>query len=264
VGRPLKYSEANTSKSRAGWTGARFVQKLFIGAGAFLVGIFLAAHLYAACFSNLAIWRVQVAAAKAVTGATVSTGSAGRASDQQASNQQSSNQQGVDFSLWGKNRIHAYLASLSLKLDAPIAVLSIPRLALTAPVFDGTDDLTLDRGLGRVDGTDRPGGEHNLGIAGHRDGFFRGLKDIRQGDVIEIERVDGKDVYVVESTTIVDPSDVSVLEPGPKSSLTLITCYPFYFVGDAPSRFIVKASLKSRTQYSQVQNLQAQTESSKQ
>jgi sortase A len=230
----------------------RFVQRLFICAGAILVAIFIAVHLYAACFSNLAIWRMQVAEAQVAAGAAASTPSAERASTQ-----------GVDFSLWGKNRIHAYLASLSLKLDAPIAVLSIPRLALTAPVFDGTDDLTLDRGLGRVDGTGRPGGEHNLGIAGHRDGFFRGLKDIRQGDVIEIERADGKDIYVVESTTIVDPSDVSVLEPGAKPSLTLITCYPFYFVGDAPSRFIVKASLTNRTQYSQVQNLQAQTGNSK-
>ncbi len=206
---------------------------------------------------------MQVAEAQVAAGTSASM-AAGRASDQQVSNREASNQQGVDFSLWGKNRIHAYLASLSLKVDAPIAVLSIPRLALRAPVFDGTDDLTLDRGLGRVDGTDRPGGEHNLGIAGHRDGFFRGLKDIRQGDAIEIERADGKDIYVVESTTIVDPSDVSVLEPGAKSSLTLITCYPFYFVGDAPSRFIVRASLKNRTQYSQVQNLQAQTGSSKQ
>lgn len=237
--------------------------RLFIGAGAILVAIFIAVHLYAACFSNLAIWRMQVAEAQVAAGTSASM-AAGRASDQQVSNREASNQQGVDFSLWGKNRIHAYLASLSLKVDAPIAVLSIPRLALRAPVFDGTDDLTLDRGLGRVDGTDRPGGEHNLGIAGHRDGFFRGLKDIRQGDAIEIERADGKDIYVVESTTIVDPSDVSVLEPGAKSSLTLITCYPFYFVGDAPSRFIVRASLKNRTQYSQVQNLQAQTGSSKQ
>jgi sortase A len=256
----VKDSEANTAKLRVGWIGVRLAQKLLMGSGALLVGIFIAAHLYAACLSNVAIWRMQVAQTKVkAESASVSTTSAGQAPERQASEQQA-----VDFSLWGKTRIRAYLASLSLKLDAPIAMLSIPRLALTVPVFDGTDDLTLDRGLGRVDGTDKPGGEHNLGIAGHRDGFFRGLKDIKQGDTIDIDRADGKDTYVVESTTIVDPSDVSVLEPGTKSSLTLITCYPFYFVGDAPSRFIVKASLKNRTQYSQVHSPQAQTGSSKQ
>ena len=243
----MKYSEANTNMLRAKGAYVRLAQRLLIGGGMLLVGIFVAAHLYAACFSNLAIWRMQAAEAKAMTqSVSASTGST----------RQVSNQQRVDFSLWGKTRIRAYLASLPLKQDTPIAVLSIPRLALTAPVFNGTDDLTLDRGLGRVDGTDRPGGEHNLGIAGHRDGFFRGLKDIQQGDAIEVERPDGKDTYVVESTTIVDPSDVSVLEPGTKSSLTLITCYPFYFVGDAPSRFIVKAALKSRMPYSQALSLQ--------
>lgn len=125
-------------------------------------------------------------------------------------------------------------------------MLSIPRLKLEVPVFEGTDPLTLDRGVGRVEGTDVPGGDHNFGIAGHRDGFFRALKDIQVGDQVEIELPTGKDLYVVEGTTIVDPSDVSVLKQGNTSTLTLITCYPFYFVGDAPSRFIVKASLKSR------------------
>jgi sortase A len=166
-------------------------------------------------------------------------------------------QERVDFTLWGKNRIQAYLASLTTKMDAPLAILSIPRLSLTAPVFLGTDELTLDRGLGQVEGTDFPGGDHNLAIAGHRDGFFRVLKDIKQDDTIEIEQPNGKDVYVVDSITIVNPSDVSVLEPGTKASLTLVTCYPFYFVGDAPNRYIVKASLKSRTP-----NLQAQSNNS--
>jgi sortase A len=236
----------NESHSKSGL--ARSAQKLLIWSGGLLVGVFLATHVYAACFSSLAIWRMQVAQAKVrTTNGPVST---------------ATTQERVDFTLWGKNRVQAYLASLALKVDAPMAVLSIPRLALTAPVFAGTDSLTLDRGLGQVEGTDRPGGDHNLGIAGHRDGFFRVLKDIKQGDSIEIERPDGKDVYEVESIVIVDPSDVSVLDPGTKSTLTLVTCYPFYFVGDAPSRYIVKASLRTRNQYSQVQNLQARTNNS--
>jgi len=219
---------------------ARIAQKFLIWSGGLLLGVFVATQVYAACFASLAVWRMQVTQAKVRT----TNGPASGATTGEA----------VDFTLWGKNRVHAYLASLTQKVDAPLAILSIPRLALTAPVFEGTDSLTLDRGLGQVEGTDLPGGNHNLGIAGHRDGFFRVLKDIKQGDTIDIERPGGDDVYTVDSITIVSPSDVAVLAPGTKPTLTLVTCYPFYFVGDAPSRYIVKASLTSRTQSSLAQS----------
>jgi len=125
----------------------------------------------------------------------------------------------------------------------PSGVLSIPKLQLEVPVYDGTDDLTLNRGVGRIIGTARLGNAGNTGIAGHRDGFFRGLKDIAPGDRIDLVLPSQKSHYVVENIQITSPDDVSVLRPTPKASLTLVTCYPFYFVGSAPQRYIVIASL---------------------
>jgi sortase A len=108
-------------------------------------------------------------------------------------------------------------------------------------VLPGTDDQTLDRAVGHIDGTARPGTNGNLGIAGHRDGFFRGLKDITPGDVIEVDTMEGTDVYRVDQIWVVDPEDVWVLDPTPARTLTLVTCHPFYFIGAAPHRFIVRA-----------------------
>ena len=115
------------------------------------------------------------------------------------------------------------------------------------PVLPGTDDRTLDRAVGHIDDTALPGADGNSGIAGHRDGFFRGLKDIAEGDVIELETAKVKEVYRVERTWVVDPEDVSVLDPTPTRALTLVTCYPFYYIGPAPRRFIVRAVLARPT-----------------
>lgn len=162
--------------------------------------------------------------------------------------EETAEESGPDFSLWGKSRIQAYRDSLTLKVEPPIALLKIPRFHLSVPVFDGTDEITLNRGLGRIAGTAVPGQAGNLAIAGHRDGFFRSLKDIAPGDVIEIVRQSGTDVYSVATTKIVDPHDVTVLEPAEETTLTLVTCYPFYFVGDAPLRFIVQSKLARESQ----------------
>ena len=123
----------------------------------------------------------------------------------------------------------------------PLAVLRIPKIRLEVPVLPGTDDFTLNRAVGHIEDTSRPGTDGNSGIAGHRDGFFRGLKDIGPDDVIELETVRGKEVYRVERIWVVDPEDVSVLDATPTRSLTLVTCYPFYHVGPAPQRYIVRA-----------------------
>jgi sortase A len=147
----------------------------------------------------------------------------------------------VDFSLWSPQRIREYKESLSHKADVPLAVLRIPKLRLEVPVFDGTDDLTLNRGAGRIIGTARLGEPGNTGIAGHRDGFFRGLKDIGPGDRLELVLPGSTDRYVVSAIQITTPEDVSVLQPTDTPALTLVTCYPFYFVGSAPQRFIVRA-----------------------
>ena len=154
----------------------------------------------------------------------------------------------VDFRFWSTNRITAYTESLTLKGDLPLAVLRIPAVNLQAPVFDGTDDLTLNRGVGRIQGTARVGGNGNLGIAGHRDGFFRALKDIRVEDVILLDLRARTEQYVVKNTQIVNPEDTYVLAPTKTPTLTLVTCFPFYFVGSAPQRYIVTASLRNSSQ----------------
>jgi len=150
----------------------------------------------------------------------------------------------VDFSLWAPARIREYRQSLAVDRSLPLAILRIPRIHLTVPVFNGTDALTLNRGVGRIAGTALPGGPGNLGIAGHRDGFFRGLKDVSRGDVVELAMPDATASYVIDRIEIVAPSDVGVLSPRPGSSLTLVTCYPFYYIGSAPKRYVVEASLK--------------------
>lgn len=140
-------------------------------------------------------------------------------------------------------RAKLYQSSFEVS-DQALAVLRVPRLHLEAPVLEGTDALTLNRGVGRIRGTSRLGENGNVGIAGHRDGFFRRLKEINPGDLIELVRRSGTDIYTVDGISITDPTDVSVLQPENKPKLTLVTCYPFYYVGPAPKRYIVEASLK--------------------
>jgi sortase A len=150
----------------------------------------------------------------------------------------------VDLSLWSAQRILEYRKSLVGQREHPVAVLRIPKLQLVVPVFDGTDELTLNRGAGRIIGTARAGETGNTGIAGHRDGFFRGLKDISQGDELLLKTPGRMDHYVVTATQITTPDDVSVLRPTSTATLTLVTCYPFYFAGSAPQRYIVHASIR--------------------
>ncbi|MBS1842570.1 MAG: class D sortase [Acidobacteria bacterium] len=149
----------------------------------------------------------------------------------------------IDFALWSDKRVAAYEESLGSSTDIPIAVLAVPRLHIKAAVFNGTEDLTLNRGVGRIIGTAKPGQSGNIAIAGHRDGFFRGLKDAEVGDTIDLVTPQRTYRYSIESTQIVNPDDVSVLQPTSRPSLTLVTCYPFYFIGHAPQRYIVHASI---------------------
>ena len=151
----------------------------------------------------------------------------------------------VDFRLWSPKRIAAYKDSLAKKSDLPLAILRIPKINLEVPVFNDTDDLTLNRGVGRILGTARVGEAGNLGIAGHRDGFFRGLESIAPGDVVELVQRRRTDRYVVDDIRIVTPDDTSVLNPKGAPAVTLVTCFPFYFVGHAPKRYIVTALLES-------------------
>jgi sortase A len=159
----------------------------------------------------------------------------------------------VDFSLWSSERIRQY--SSSHLSTPPLAVLRIDRLGIRVPVFNGTDDLVLNRGAGWIAGTAMPGeiGDNNIGIAGHRDGFFRGLKDIVVGDAVELATPKMVSLFAVDSVEIVKPENVGVLQPRGLPSLTLVTCYPFYFLGSAPQRFIVHAKLKRQSEVGKIQ-----------
>src|SRR5580698_3929177 len=123
-----------------------------------------------------------------------------------------------------------------------IGRLEIPRLNLSVMVREGADERTLSRAVGHIPGTALPGKLGNVGLAGHRDTFFRELRNIREDDAIEFETTHGKYRYIVKSTSIVTPRDVSVLRASGGENLTLVTCYPFYYVGSAPKRFIVHAT----------------------
>ena len=157
-----------------------------------------------------------------------------------------------DYALWSKERVKAYEESLAQAASAPLGILRIPKIGLEVAVLEGTDDLTLNRAVGHIEDTAKPGEPGNVGIAGHRDGYFRGLKEIAKGDTMEIETLSGVDSYRVTDIWIVKPEDVQVLDPTPRPSVTLVACYPFYFVGHAPQRYIVRAVRESRVTASRI------------
>ncbi len=119
--------------------------------------------------------------------------------------------------------------------------IEIPRLGLTVAVLEGTTSRTLRVGVGHIEGTALPGEPGNIGIAGHRDTFFRDLKDIRTGDEIQLQTATGLWRYKVDWVQIVAPRDTAILSPSTESAITLVTCYPFRFIGSAPERFAVRA-----------------------
>jgi sortase A len=207
---------------------ARYLETGLLAIGLTLLAVFLAARIYAGLASRVAVWKFATLAGQG------SVGSGVRAQP---------TAQGVDFSLWSEKRIEAYKQTLAAKFEAPVALLTIRKLSLEVPVFEGTEESVLNRGVGRITGTAKPGEAGNIGIAGHRDGFFRCLKDIQIGDRIELATPNQKITYAVDAIEIVVPEDVSVLLPRSRPALTLVTCYPFYFIGSAPKRFIVHASI---------------------
>jgi sortase A len=122
--------------------------------------------------------------------------------------------------------------------------LEAPSVQMSAPVLEGSDDGTLSRGAGHIEDTPFPGQSGNIGIAGHRDTVFRPLRRIKVGDPLALTTADRTYRYRVSKTLIVGPDDVYVLDPTKEPTLTLVTCYPFEFIGHAPKRFIVQATLQ--------------------
>jgi sortase A len=124
--------------------------------------------------------------------------------------------------------------------DEMIGRIEIPRVDVSAIIKEGVGSKTLSRAVGHVPETALPGQKGNVGIAAHRDTFFRGLRHIRQGDVIRLSTLEGTYLYQVDTMKIVWPKSVEVLDPTPDRRITLVTCYPFNYIGSAPKRFIVQ------------------------
>lgn len=129
-------------------------------------------------------------------------------------------------------------------LEAVLGRLEIPALKLSTPIVDNADDQSLMLGAGHVPGTAMPGGLGNFVIAAHRDTYFRPLAGIHAGMKMQVVTADDTYTYIVDSTRIVMPEDVDVLDMGDVPQMTLITCYPFHYIGSAPKRFIVRAHLQ--------------------
>jgi sortase A len=149
------------------------------------------------------------------------------------------------YRFWSQERIKAYHASATRDAGPLVGILQIPSLDLVVPLYGDTSELHLNRGVGLIEGMASPGEPGNMGIAGHRDGFFRVLRDIRKGHRLEVHTADSRYVYEVSGVSIVDANDAALLAPTREASLTLVTCYPFYFVGPAPRRFVVRSLLVS-------------------
>ena len=140
-------------------------------------------------------------------------------------------------------------APISIRQEAPallsdpglIGRVEIPRLDISAMVREGVDAATLSRAVGHVPNTPLPGAAGNVAIAAHRDTYFRNVRNIRNGDRIRMVTPKGTYEYIVDSLKIVEPTEVNVLDPTPEPAITLVTCYPFNYIGSAPKRFIVRA-----------------------
>jgi sortase A len=212
------------------WTGR--VERLLLVIGLLMLAIYVGASIHEYVLSRAEVMRFKSQQLLA----------------QEVSGGAKSGSKSPDFDLWSAKRIQGYEESLAAHFAPSMALLEIPKIHLEVPVLEGTDDLSLNRAVGHIAGTAKPGEKGNIGIAGHRDGFFRGLKDVGSGDEIEIVTAKETMTYVVDQVTIVNPNDVWVLTPRSDTpTLTLVTCYPFYYVGSAPQRYIVQATRTEST-----------------
>ncbi len=146
-----------------------------------------------------------------------------------------------DRTNWSASRIRAYAGVAAESAESPAALLRIRRVGLEVPVYADASERNLNRGAGLIAGTSAPHGGGNTGIAAHRDGYFRVLADVVVGDALDLETHVGQRRYRVTELSVVEPTDMSPLDATDVSAVTLVTCYPFYFAGPAPHRYIVRA-----------------------
>jgi sortase A len=147
----------------------------------------------------------------------------------------------LDKQIHAEERHETGAAQAAAKQGDVLGSIEIPRLGVAVAILEGTTSQTLRLGVGHIEGTALPGEPGNIGIAGHRDTYFRALKDIRTKDEIQIQVATGLTRYEVDSVQIVGSRDTGVLASSPGSAITLVTCYPFHFIGAAPQRFVVHA-----------------------
>jgi len=167
--------------------------------------------------------------------------SAGSALDAQVRAAQIQSAQIQPAQIQAASQLPANLPRAIVKEGEVLGRMEISRLGMSIVILEGTSSRTLRLGVGHIAGTAFPGEPGNIGIAGHRDSYFRALKDIRSGDEISIQTATGLSRYQVDRVQMLEPSDIAVLAPTAIPGITLVTCYPFYFVGPAPQRFVVHA-----------------------
>ena len=216
-------------------TVVRIGERLIIGMGVALLTIYGFFTLHAWFFQVYDSWSFDrskemsnTAVTHSVPGENVATGQ-GNVTEK--------------YEGWAISRILSHEKALARPASSIVGRLLIPALDLNVMVLEGTDRWTLNRSVGHIENTALPGNTGNVGISGHRDGFFRNLGRIRPGDQIALVTIQKTYRYEVERTTIVKPNDTWVLADGGLPRLTLVTCYPFYYIGRAPERFVVSARL---------------------
>src|ERR1700734_3564237 len=218
--------EGTTHERKRGRNAVKWTQRILLMSGLVLVGIYGAARIESFMASGAALKKFAALERGADTSRKSGDNSASSSAESSLSDPMDLpdvDLPGVDFSRWDERRVRAYKQSIRKQSGVPLAVLRIPKIQLEVPLFEGTDDFTLNHAVGRIGGTARPGEPGNIGIAGHRDGFFRGLKDLEIGDAIELETPSGTETYIVEQLQIVNPEDTGVLQPRAVPSLTLVT-----------------------------------------
>jgi len=164
-----------------------------------------------------------------------------------------------DMKEWSPGRLRAYRNAAPPPPGSILGRLEIPSINLSVMLLQGTDDWTLDRAVGHIEGTALPGQSGNMGIAGHRDGFFRDLRKLARSDTLTLTTLQGRFEYRINTIKIVSPSDTTVLEATRTPTLTLVTCYPFYYVGAAPERYVVTAEMVKMEDAAEVAADQART-----
>jgi sortase A len=147
----------------------------------------------------------------------------------------------LDKQIAAQKQRRASVSAVVAKQGDVLGRIEIPRLGLVVAILEGTSTRTLGLGVGHIEGTALPGEIGNAVIAGHRDTYFRALKDIRTNDEIQIQTATSLSRYEVDRVRIVAPDDTGILAPSAGSGITLVTCFPFHFIGAAPNRFVVHA-----------------------